>query len=228
MNHVEVLDLGYIELLDTMGDDKTIADSARVSYASAKTRSEDAKLIDHLVRNRHTSPLEMVEFRFEVKAPLFVARQWFRHRTANFNEISGRYSEMQAEFYIPDGDDIRGQGVGKNKQVGDGSLLREVQDYARDVIRKSSEASYLNYAFLLAGGVCREQARMVLPLNLYTRFIYKTDLHNLLHFLKLRLAPDAQEEFRVYARAILAMIEPKVPLAVGSWRKHILKDGTDE
>lgn len=218
----QVLDKGYVNLLGHFGDDKTVVDCARVSYLKTGTRDriKDEKLIDFLMKNEHTSPFEMVEFRFEIKAPIFVARQWMRHRMASYNEVSARYSEMPEEFYFPTSTEVRGQGS-TNKQVGDGVLALEAKVEAGGHIVRICQEAYESYSALLALGVCREQARMVLPVNLYTRFIYKVDLHNLLRFLKLRLDPHAQWEIRQYAKTIVDLMEPVVPVTLHAWRKYV-------
>ncbi len=217
MDAVPVLDKGFVRLVDQMGDDSAIVQAARVSYGpGTKTLREDAALIDYLMRHRHTSPFEMVVFKFHVKAPIFVARQWFRHRTASVNEISGRYSVLKDEFYEPQ---AWRKPSSKNKQAsGEAFLDRE----ADALLRQVEEEAYRAYQALLERGIAREMARMVLPLNLYTEFYWKQDLHNLFHFLKLRLAPEAQWEIRAYAQAIAALVKERVPLAWQSFEEHIL------
>ncbi|MEZ0348272.1 MAG: FAD-dependent thymidylate synthase [Thermus sp.] len=214
---ISVLDKGFVRLVDVMGDDGAIVQAARVSYgAGTKTVREDAALIDYLMRHRHTSPFEMVEFKFHVKAPLFVVRQWFRHRTASVNEVSGRYSVLKDEFYEPAA--FRRQ-ARRNKQGSEGELEDEE---ARALLQEAEEKAYQAYERLLEKGVAREMARMVLPLNLYTEFYWKQDLHNLFHFLKLRLAPEAQWEIRQYAQAIAELVKAHVPLAWRSYEEHVL------
>lgn len=213
---------GFVRLVDHMGDDAAIVQAARVSYgAGTKTAREDAKLIDYLVRNEHTTPLEMVVFKFHIKAPIFVARQWMRHRMASINEVSARYSELEDGAWRPDMDDIRGQGS-KNKQVGDGELIPEKRYMAAIEIRRAADTAYKFYRDLLADGVCREQARAVLPVGTYTEWYWRVDLHNLLRFLRLRLDWHAQAEIRAYAAVVLDLITPIVPVAVASWREHIM------
>ncbi|GAA5335438.1 MULTISPECIES: FAD-dependent thymidylate synthase [Thermus] len=214
---IPVLDKGFVRLVDVMGDDAAIVQAARVSYGEGtKTVREDAALIDYLMRHRHTSPFEMVEFKFHVKAPLFVARQWFRHRTASVNEVSGRYSVLKDEFYEPRA--FRRQAK-RNKQGSEGELADEE---ALSLLLESEREAYRAYEKLLEKGVAREMARMVLPLNLYTEFYWKQDLHNLFHFLKLRLAPEAQWEIREYAKAIAEIVKARVPLAWASFEEHVL------
>lgn len=214
---IPVLDKGFVRLVDVMGSDQAIVQAARVSYGEGtKTVREDAALIDYLMRHRHTSPFEMVEFKFHVKAPLFVARQWFRHRTASVNEISGRYSVLKEEFYEPKA--FRRQ-ARRNKQASEGTLLDEE---AMALAKEAEEEAYAAYQALLQKGVAREMARMVLPLSLYTEFYWKQDLHNLFHFLKLRLAPEAQWEIRQYAQAIAEIVKARVPLAWAAFEEHVL------
>ncbi|GLV47304.1 flavin-dependent thymidylate synthase [Thermus sp. LT1-2-5] len=218
---IPVLDRGFVRLVDVMGNDGAIVQAARVSYgAGTKTVREDAALIDYLMRHRHTSPFEMVEFKFHVKAPLFVVRQWFRHRTASVNEVSGRYSVLKDEFYEPQA--FRRQAK-HNKQGSEGVLEDEE---ALALLKEAEEHAYRVYGKLLEKGVAREMARMVLPLNLYTEFYWKQDLHNLFHFLKLRLAPEAQWEIRQYAQAIAELVKAHVPLAWTSFEEHVLYGAT--
>ncbi|AEB12089.1 FAD-dependent thymidylate synthase [Marinithermus hydrothermalis] len=219
---IPVLDKGFVRLVDYMGSDQRIVQAARVSYgAGTKTVREDAALIDYLMRHRHTSPFEMVEFTFHIKAPIFVARQWFRHRTASINEVSARYSVMPDEFYTPAPDALRAQSS-KNKQVGEGPLPPEVAQTASQTIAQAQERAYQTYQALLEQGVARELAREVLPVGLYTEFYWKQDLHNLFHFLKLRLDWHAQHEIRAYAKAIAGIVQRVVPLAYAAFEEHLL------
>ncbi len=212
----KVLDKGFVRLVDSMGDDSSVVQAARVSYQKGtKTKKEDAKLISYLMKNRHTTPFEMVEFKFHAKMPIFVARQWVRHRTANINEVSARYSVLPADFYIPEA--LREQDM-KNKQ---GSLVvhnsnKDNKNIER--ILQHSIKAYMLYEKLLKDGVGREMARIVLPLNIYTEWYWKIDLHNLLNFLRLRLDKHAQYEIRVYAEAMLKIIEDIVPVSVKTFR----------
>lgn len=218
LREIPVLDKGFVRLVDVMGDDGAIVQAARVSYGEGtKTVREDAALIDYLMRHRHTSPFEMVEFKFHVKAPLFVVRQWFRHRTASVNEVSGRYSVLKEEFYEPQA--WRRQAK-RNKQGSEGTLE---DAEATNLLKAVEEEAYSAYQALLAKGVAREMARMVLPLNLYTEFYWKQDLHNLFHFLALRLSPEAQWEIRQYAEAIAELVKARVPLAWQSFEEHVLR-----
>jgi thymidylate synthase (FAD) len=219
---VNVLDQGFVRLIDVMGDDARIVQAARVSYGDGtKSVREDAALIDYLMRHRHTSPFEMVEFTFHIKAPIFVVRQWFRHRTASVNEISGRYSVLRDEFYLPDPSELRAQSS-KNKQVGDGALPEDAARAAARRIRDAQQGSYEVYEELLELGVAREMAREVLPVGLYTEFYWKQNLHNLLHFLRLRMDWHAQMEIRVYADAVAGFVRQAVPATWASFEEHML------
>lgn len=218
---MNVLDKGSIELLQHMGDDNTVVSAARVSYiGESKGLEKDEQLIKYLLENRHTSPFEHVIFTFKIKCPLFVARQWHRHRTWSYNEISRRYTQENIEFYVPDC--FRTQSA-DDTQSSDGMVLNSrhlLETYA-------NELKTLNtlYEFFLKNGVCREQARMILPQSLYTTFYGTVDLHNLFHFLGLRNSPHAQYEIRVYAQAIEALIEPVVPVSFKYWKELKVKKG---
>jgi thymidylate synthase (FAD) len=215
---VPVLDQGFVRLVDVMGDDAAIVQAARVSYGEGtKTVREDAALIDYLMRHRHTSPFEMVEFKFHVRAPIFVVRQWFRHRTASVNEVSARYSVLEERFFHPT--HWRFQARDK-KQGSEGRFQNPEADAA---LEAAYRAAYSAYEKLLALGVAREEARVVLPVGIYTEFYWKQDLHNLFHFLKLRLDAHAQEEIRAYARAIAEIVKAHVPLAWSAFEEHVLK-----
>jgi thymidylate synthase (FAD) len=214
---IKVLDKGFVRLVDVMGDDRAIVQAARVSYGEGtKSFRQDASLIDYLMRHRHTSPFEMVEFKFHIKAPIFVVRQWFRHRTASVNEISARYSVLKDEFYVPE--KFRFQSK-TNKQKSEGEF--EDREALETYLRAINE-SYKSYIALLDRGVAREMARSTLPVSIYTEFYWKQDLHNLFHFLKLRLGEDAQHEIREYAKAIAQIVKDRVPLAYASFEEHVL------
>jgi thymidylate synthase (FAD) len=217
-----VLDKGFVRLVDYMGSDARIVQSARVSYGSGtKTVREDQGLINYLIKNLHTSPLEQVELTFHIKAPLFVVAQWVRHRMASINSMSARYSVMKDEFYLPTPEQIRSQS-NKNKQVGEGILEFEMAQKAFEQITADSEHAYSTYETLLEDSVCREQARMVLPQNLYTQFYWKQDLHNLFHFLRLRMDWHAQEEIRAYAKVMATMAQAVAPMAYAAFEEYIL------
>jgi thymidylate synthase (FAD) len=215
-----VLDKGFVRLVDYMGGDSRVVQSARVSYGKGtKTVNEDKGLINYLMRNAHTSPFEQVELVFHIKLPLFVFAQMVRHRTASLNSMSARYSVMVDEFYSPDIDNVRAQST-TNKQVGEG----EVSD-ARSIVATFDESATREYAVyedLLAKGVSREQARMVLPQNLYTQIYWKCDLHNLFHFLRLRLDWHAQMEIRVFAEEMAKCAKLVAPMCYEAFEEHTL------
>lgn len=215
---INILDHGHVRLVDSMGDDSSIVQAARVSHgAGTKTEEEDKQLINYLFKNRHTTPFEMVEFKFHCKMPIFVARQWVRHRTASINEVSARYTQLPNEFYIPE--NLRGQDS-KNKQVADGDLIDQIDNMSRENIRNHCEVAYNLYEELLGDGVGRELARMVLPINIYTEWYWKIDLHNLFHFLGLRMDKHAQYEIRVFADAMFDIIKEIVPVACQAFVLH--------
>ncbi len=232
---VRVHDHGFIALVDAMPRlvpegktaDAAIVQAARVSYGQGTKRvNEDRGLIRYLMRHHHTTPFEMVEFKFHMAMPIFVARQWIRHRTANVNEYSGRYSIIPDEFYKPTLDSVRKQST-TNRQGGserfgaEADEVRTAQDFV-DYLAKA-ESLYADYESLLERGVSRELARVGLPANIYTQWYWKCDLHNILHFLELRLDPHAQEEIRLYAEAMLALIEPIVPVTIEAFRDYRLQ-----
>lgn len=223
-NKIDVLNHGFVRLVEHMGSDLSIVRSARVSYdaewRAGEDEGKDAKLIDYLVKNRHTSPLECVQFTFEVKAPIFVFRQWHRHRTWSFNEVSARYSELPEEFYIPEVSQITTQST-SNKQMRT-DVEHPLSVSLQHSVMAACEHSFLVYKALIKEGMPRELARGVLPLNTFSHMFATVDLHNLAHFLKLRLHEHAQYEIRVYAEAMLELIEPIVPVAVAALRKHVL------
>lgn len=216
---IDVLDSGFVRLVDHMGSDLSIVRAARVSYAADwrvgdELSNSDDRLIHYLYRNKHTTPFEAVVFTFEIKCPIFVARQWHRHRTWSYNEVSARYTELDEGFYVP-APELIGTQSKNNKQARD---LGIPNDVASQSIRSSCEASFKQYRTLLDLGVPRELARSVLPVAAYTRYFGTVDLHNLMHFLRLRLHPHAQYEIRQYAEAILKLIEPVVPVAAEAFK----------
>lgn len=218
MSEIKVLDYGFVRLVDVMGDDSSIVQAARVSYGGGtKTPEEDEKLIKYLMKMRHTSPFEQVEFKFHCKMPIFVARQWVRHRTASINEYSGRYSAIKDEYYIPK--NIYRQST-TNKQ-GSGEEHAASPEMLKD-IKNLCEKAFKLYNDMIIVGVAKEQARIILPLNCYTEWYWKIDLHNLLHFLKLRLDITAQYEIREYAKAIETIIKPIIPVTYKAFEKLIL------
>lgn len=200
----DVLDKGFVELVDYMGSDHMILQAARVSTgAKSKGEKRDRGLIRYLYRNKHTSPFEMAEFVFHIKAPIFVARQWLRHRTASVNELSARYREIPSEYYLPE---TWREQASKNHQGSEGKLdvLNHVE--ADKEWMKAVDAASEAYGSLLNIGVAREMARMVQPVNIYTEWYWKIDLHNLLHFLNLRMDSHAQWEIQQYAKTMYALV----------------------
>ena len=219
----KVLDHGFIRLLDYMGSDAAIVRAARVSYgAGTKKVSEDRGLIRYLMRNRHTSPFEMVEFKFHVKLPIFVARQWIRHRTANVNEYSGRYSVMKEEFYIPADEDIRFQAKDNKQGRSDDQVPDDIKRKLVDTLNASQKQAYEQYSEFVDDGLAREIARINLPLSLYTEWYWKIDLHNLFHFLRLRLDKHAQKEIRDYAGIMATMVQTVCPMAYEAFEDYSL------
>jgi thymidylate synthase (FAD) len=220
---VKVLNKGFIRLVDYMGGDKRIVQAARVSYGSGvKSESEDKKLINYLLKNLHTSPFEQVIFTFHIKCPIFVARQWVRHRTARLNELSGRYSVMKDDFYMPEKDDIRPQSK-INKQGRDESSDIPDLDKEHFISTLGSDQTdiYKHYEESLAAGIAKEVSRINLPLSLYTEFYWQIDLHNLFHFLRLRVDSHAQKEIRVYGEVIANMVKAVCPVAFEAFEEHI-------
>ncbi|MBC6441658.1 MAG: FAD-dependent thymidylate synthase [Rhodobacteraceae bacterium] len=219
-----VLDHGFIRVVDRMGNDAAIVQAARVSYGSGtKTPSDDVTLIRYLMRHGHTSPFEMCEVKFHIKLPIFVARQWLRHRTASINEYSARYSEVDNEFYIPEPETLGTQGIhNKQGRSGSDSLDRDVKRGISRKIESLSEDAHKAYERLRATDLARETARVVLPVNVYTRMYWKVNLHNLFHFLKLRMADNAQYEIRQYAKAIGKLVRDWVPVAYQAFEDYQL------
>ncbi|MEI8396283.1 MAG: FAD-dependent thymidylate synthase, partial [Rhodospirillaceae bacterium] len=231
---IPVLDHGFVRVIDYMGDDSAVVQAARVSYGKGTRKvSEDAGLIRYLMRHRHSTPFEMCEIKFHVKLPIFVARQWIRHRTANVNEISARYSVLDREFYLPAPEHLGAQAA-SNRQGRGKQLPADEAALVLGLLRYDAETAYLHYEEMLnldeAGGVldpgrsglARELARMNLSLNYYTQWYWKIDLHNLLHFLSLRADPHAQYEIRVYAKAMLEIVKRWVPLVYDAFVEYRL------
>lgn len=219
---IPVLDKGFVRLVDYLGGDQRIVQAARVSYGEGtKSFRQDRGLIHYLLRNAHTSPFEQVTLTFHTKMPIFVARQWVRHRTAKLNEISGRYSVMKDDFYVPVPDQVSVQS--SNNKQGRGDVLPF--DEAMAVIQAmeaEQKQQYQNYTDLLEKGVARELARANLPLSLYTEWYWQIDLHNLFHFLRLRMDPHAQYEIRVYGEALAKCAKAVAPVAYEAFEEHIL------
>ena len=221
---IPVLDHGFVRVIDYMGDDSAIVQAARVSYGKGtKKLSDDAGLINYLLRHQHTTPFEMCEIKYHVKVPIFIARQWIRHRTANVNEYSARYSVLDREFYIPNVDQLAMQS--KQNHQGRGELLRGVEaQHVLDLLKEDATRNYDHYVEMLnedpdgnvideeRAGLARELARMNLTLNTYTQWYWKTDLLNLMNFLRLRADPHAQYEIRTYAEAMLDTLKKWVPI----------------
>ena len=229
---IEVLDHGFIRVIDYMGDDSSIVQSARVSYGKGtKKISNDKGLIKYLMRHRHSTPFEMCEIKFHIKLPIFIARQWIRHRTANVNEYSARYSILDKEFYIPSAENLAAQSAINNQGRGDAVTDDEASNVIQ-ILKKDAEQTYSNYETLLnessegniidesKSGIARELARMNLTLNTYTQWYWKIDLNNLLHFLALRADDHAQYEIRVYADAMLDIVKKWVPLTYEAFEDY--------
>ncbi len=217
-----VLDHGFVRVVDYMGDDGAIVQAARVSYgAGTRHVSSDAGLIRYLMRHWHSTPFEMCEIKLHVKLPLFVARQWIRHRTANVNEYSARYSVLDREFYIPAPEHLAAQSTTNAQGRGD---VLEGAEAARalEILKTDAARAYDSYETLLGGeqGLARELARMTLPANIYTQWYWKTDLHNLFHFLRLRADSHAQYEIRAYAETIHALVRDWVPEATRAFEDY--------
>lgn len=235
---IPVLDHGFVRVVDYMGDDSAIVQAARVSYGTGtKQVNQDRGLIRYLMRHWHTTPFEMCEIKFHIKLPIFIARQWIRHRTANVNEYSARYSILDKEFYVPQPDQLAPQST-QNHQGRAGEPL-EGAEAARvlEILKTDSENAYSHYEELMnenyqgetldenKRGLARELARMNLPLNYYTQWYWKIDLHNLLHFLMLRADSHAQYEIRAYADIMLDIAKKWVPFAVEAFEEYRM-DGT--
>ena len=216
-----VLDKGFVRLVDYFGGDQRIVQSARVSYGEGtKSVSQDGALIDYLLRHQHTSPFEQVVMTFHVKMPIFVARQWVRHRTGRMNEVSGRYSIMKEEFYVPEADKVSPQSKDNKQGRATEAFDSETANKIINQLSEGQKSAYENYSELLDSGLAREVARINLPLSLYTEFYWEMDLHNLFHFLKLRLDSHAQYEIRVYAEGMLEMCKKVAPMATESFINH--------
>jgi len=218
-----VLDKGFVRLVDYLGGDERVVQAARVSYgAGTKSYREDAALIDYLLRNEHTSPFEQVVLTFHIKLPIFVARQMIRHRTARLNEISGRYSVMKDDFYIPASEDVALQSSDNKQGRAEEPLAPESAETVRDLLTLGQKEAYDDYLRLVNQGIARELARINLPLSLYTEWYWQMDLHNLFHFLRLRLDPHAQKEIREYAKVMLEITKKVAPRCCESFERHVL------
>ena len=219
---IQCLDKGFVRLVDSMGGDDAIVQAARVSYGKGTSKvSQDRGLIRYLMRHRHTTPFEMVEFKYHCKMPIFVARQWVRHRTANINEYSLRYSEARDEFYVPDPEHIQFQSS-LNKQGRMGTVSEDLKAKVQDYFKEVSDRSFEIYCELNEAGVARELARAILPVNLYTEWYWKNDLHNLLHFIGLRSDGHAQYEIRVFSDAMATYVKQVAPFAWEAYQDYVV------
>ena len=218
---IKCLDKGFIRLVDSMGSDDAIVQAARVSYGKGTTKvSRDKGLIRYLLRHRHSTPFEMVELKFHAKMPIFVARQWVRHRTANINEYSLRYSEAQHDFYIPDPKDIHFQSQFNKQGRDEREVPAELKQKVVDHFNEISEKTFAIYDELNEAGIARELARGILPVNLYTEWYWKNDLHNIFHFLRLRMDEHAQYEIRVFAEAMASFVKKVAPIAYEAFEDY--------
>ncbi len=236
---IPVLDHGFIRVIDYMGDDSSIVQAARVSYGRGTKKSlQDKGLINYLMRHRHTTPFEMCDIKFHIKLPIFIARQWIRHRTASVNEYSARYSILSNEFYVPEKINLSAQSTINKQGRSEDELPDDVADKVLSIIKDDSEKCYQHYIEMMneddkgnvinedTVGITRELARMNLTLNHYTEWYWKINLHNLLHFLALRADSHAQYEIRVYAQAMLDVVKAWVPYAFEAFAEHSI-NGTN-
>ncbi len=220
-NTIKCLDQGFVRLVDVMGDDGAVVQAARVSYGKGtKSQRRDRGLIHYLLKHQHNSPFEMVEFKFHCKMPIFVARQWIRHRTANVNEISGRYSIMEDTVWQPTKDDLRQQSKINRQGSTDEAIPEPTNSELLQMFKTDQETIFAHYHDYIDKGVAREVARANLPLSTYTEWYWKIDLHNLLHFLQLRMDTHAQKEIRVYADAMAEFVKKKCPLSWEAFQEH--------
>lgn len=220
---IKCLDKGFVRLVDYMGNDEAVVQAARVSYGKGtKKISEDKGLIRYLLRHTHTTPFEMVEFKFHCKMPIFVARQWIRHRTANVNEYSARYSQLKDDFYLPEESALNKQDA-VNKQGRAEELSADEKKKILINLTESYKTEFEKYEEFLKIGLAREVARINLPLATYTEWYWKIDLHNLMHFLKLRLDSHAQYEIRVFAEAMAKIVKDTVPLCYEAFEDYALE-----
>ena len=217
-----VLDHGFVRLVDYMGGDTRIVQAARVSYGEGtKSYRKDKGLINYLLRNEHTSPFEQVVFTFHTKMPIFVARQWVRHRTARLNEISGRYSILKDEFYVPETTAIAPQSTDNKQGRSKERFAPKEEEHIRSALSDGQHDAYRAYQGLLDTGLARELARINLPLSTYTEWYWQIDLHNLFHFLRLRLDPHAQYEIRAYAEVMNEIAGKVCPIALEAFEEHV-------
>lgn len=230
---IPVLDHGFVRVIDYMGDDSAIVQAARVSYGKGtKQVNQDAGLINYLMRHWHSTPFEMCEIKFHIKLPIFVARQWIRHRTANVNECSARYSILDKEFYIPSPEHLAAQSKTNNQGREEETLSAKESAQVLDILRNDAEQCYTHYEELMnenkdgkildpnKSGIARELARMNLPVNYYTQWYWKIDLHNLMHFLRLRADNHAQYEIRAYAGVMTDVLKRWLPITHDAFQNH--------
>jgi thymidylate synthase (FAD) len=226
-NKINVLDHGFVRLVDSMGNDLSIVRNARVSYdaewRAGEDKGSDARLINYLYNNGHNTPFEAVTLTFDVKAPIFVFRQWHRHRTQSYNELSARYRELPEEFYIPEPSQITTQST-DNKQMRTDEVHPQAEKFRQKMMDVNYEA-FRTYKKMIADGCPRELARSVLPVSTYSHMFATMNLHNLFRFLSERLHPHAQYEIKVYAEAMLKLIEPVAPVAVAAFKKRYEEQG---
>lgn len=226
-NKIDLLDHGFVRLVDHMGSDLSIVRNARVSYdaewRAGEDEGSDARLINYLYNHGHNTPFEAVTLTFDVKAPIFVFRQWHRHRTQSYNELSARYRELPEEFYIPEASQITTQST-DNKQMRTDEVHPEAEKF-RQMMCTNNEAAFAVYKRMIAEGCPRELARSVLPVSTYSHMFATMNLNNLFKFLGERLHPHAQYEIRVYAEAMLKLIEPIAPVAVAAFKKRYEEQG---
>lgn len=219
---IEVLDQGFLYLVDYMGNDEAIEQAARVSYGAGTRQVQETRgLIRYLLRHQHTTPFEMIEVKFHAKMPIFVARQWIRHRTANVNEMSARYSVLPDEFYVPEDEVIQLQST-DNKQGRGEQADEETRRDVRRFLKMDAHQAYEHYTEMIEAGAARELARANLPVSIYTEWYWKIDLHNLMHFLKLRLDSHAQYEIRVFGEAMAQIVGESFPLAWEAFEDYVL------
>lgn len=221
---MKVLDKGFVRLVEFMGGDLAVVQGARVSFGQeTKGDERDRKLITYLMRHEHGTPFEMAVFKFHVKAPIFVARQWFRHRIGSYNEISYRYVEVQDEFYLPTR--MRAQDT-KNKQSSfSGAFTSDQNEEGRGLIEEAHIAAYEKYQELLKMGVARELARIVLPVSMYTQFYVVYNTRSLMNFVRLRLGDGAQYEIKLYAEALSSIFKAKMPWTYDAFEQIVLRHG---
>lgn len=236
---IKVLDHGFIRVIDYMGDDSAIVQAARVSYGKGtKQLNQDKGLINYLMRHRHTTPFEMCDIKFHIKLPIFVARQWIRHRTASVNEYSARYSILGNEFYIPERQHLAAQSLTNKQGRSNEELPKEIADKVLALLENDAKTCYQHYTEMMNQdehgniidentiGITRELARMNLTLNYYTEWYWKVNLHNLLHFLALRADPHAQYEIRVYADKMLEIVKNWVPFTYEAFNEYRIEGNT--